>query len=105
MIKNLAQLKRALVKGAEFEITGHCRPEVIGERRRVNYADTTGIYTIVPGGPDHKATVANGGRGSFRGWSKAPFWKFEGGVCGLYSDKGHTEAALIIEIKVVEAGG
>lgn len=101
MIKNLAQLKRALVEGAEFEITKHCRPEAIGERRRVNYANTTGIYSIVPGQPEHKTATANGGRGSFLGWSKAPFWKFEAGLCSLYEDKEHTEAALIIEIKVL----
>lgn len=98
MIKNLAQLKRALDKGAEFEITNHWRTELVGEHRRVNYADTTGIYTIVPGEPENKATLANNGRGSYLEWGKAAFWKFNGDTCGLYDDKEHT--SLVIEIRV-----
>lgn len=104
MIKNLSQLKRALKVGTDFEITGHCRPECIGERRRVNYVDTTGFYSIVPRQPESRASKANGGRGSYLRWSNAPYWKFEGGKCGLYSDKEHTERELIIEIRVEEAG-
>lgn len=104
MIKNLAQLKRTLVKGAEFTITAHCREELIGERRRVNVADTTGIYSIVPGEPENKATLANGGKGSWLGWSKAAFWKFEGGVCTLYdSNSAFTPEHIIVSFKVEEA--
>lgn len=104
MIKNLAQLKRTLVKGAEFTITWHCRPEVIGERRLVNVADTTGIYSIVPGEPENKATQANRGKGSFLGWSKAAFWKFEDGECTLYdSNTAFTPEHIIISFKVEEA--
>ena len=98
MIKNLAQLKRTLVKGAEFEITNHCRPEVIGERRRVNYADTTGIYTIVPDSPESKASLANGERGSYLEWGRASRWKFDGETCSRYGDDAHTD--LIIEFKI-----
>lgn len=100
MIKNLAQLKRALVEGAEFEITNHWRTELVGEHRRVNHANTTGIYSTVPNDPENKATLANNGLGSFLSWAKAPLWKFENGVCGLYGDNEHTR--LIIEIKVQE---
>lgn len=103
MIKNLAQLKRTLVEGSEFEITGHWKAELIGERRRVNYADTTGIYTIVPGEPENKTTLANRGRGSYLEWGKAPFWQFGNGVCGLYEDKEHSR--LVIEIKLAEHEG
>lgn len=104
MIKNLAQLKRTLVKGAEFTIIRHGRTELAGERRRVNVADTTGIYSIVPGEPENKATLANNGKGSWLGWSKAAFWKFEDGVCTLYdSSTTFTPEHIIISFKAEEA--
>lgn len=101
MIKNLSQLKKALVAGSEFEIIEHCRKECIGEWRRVNVTDTTGFYSIIPDQPQNKATLANGGRGSFLGWSKAAFWEFrEDGVCALYSsDKERAPEFLIIAIR------
>ncbi len=40
-VKNLAQLKKALKAGMQFEITDHTRPECIGERRVV-----TGVTTV-----------------------------------------------------------
>lgn len=40
-IKNLAQLKRTIKPGMQFEITDHTRPERIGERRVV-----TGVTTV-----------------------------------------------------------
>lgn len=103
VIKNLSQLKRALVKGAEFTIVKHCRPELIGERRQINVVNTTGFYSIVPGQPDNKATRANNGKGLWLGWSKAPFWTFDGTVCSLYSyEKERTDNNLIIAFQVEE---
>ncbi len=102
MVKNLAQLKRALVKGAEFEIVAHARRGCVGQRRRVNVADSTGFYSIIPDQPDSRETLANNGRGSYMGWSKAAFWKFESGICTLYdSDKSFTPDHIIISLKVV----
>lgn len=102
-IKNLSQLKRALTPGAQFTITAHCRPELIGERRQVNIADTSGVYTVVPGEPENKATLANHGKGSWLGWSRAPFWSFEGETCALYdSDREHTDKTLIIAFRAEE---
>jgi len=102
MINNLSQLKKQLITGTEYDIVGHCRPEFIGQRRKVNVADTTGIYTIVPGEPDSNVTLANNGKGSFLGWSKAPFWDFKAdGVCALYSsDKERTPEYLIVAIRM-----
>lgn len=106
MITNLSQLKKQLTSGAEFDIVGHCRPEVIGERRRVNYADTTGIYTIIPADPDGVVSKANGGRGSYLSWSKAPFWEFrDDGVCALYLNAGSKRPAnLVIAIRIAQGG-
>lgn len=104
IIKNLSQLKKLLTAGAEFEITGHARPECIGQRRRVNLANTQGFYSIIPDEPTSRVSTANCGKGSWLGWSKAPFWNFDGNTAVLYdSDEEHTEAHLIIKIKVLEA--
>ena len=100
-IKNLAQLKRALVVGAEFEITSAYRPEVVNQLRRVNYADTTGIYSIRPDAPDDKVTLANDGRGSYLAWGKSSDWTFADGLCTCYQkDKEHTPENVVFTIKV-----
>jgi len=101
MITNLSQLKKSLVKGAEFDVVAHCRPEVVGERRRVNYANTVGIYSIVPSEPNGKTTKANGGKGSLLNWSKASFWDFKDGICTLYGDIKKTPESLIVAIKLI----
>ena len=101
VIKNLSQLKRALVKGAEFTIVNHCRPELIGERRQINVVNTAGFYSIVPDQPENKATLANRGKGSWLGWSKAPFWSFDGATCVIYdSDSNHSDQSLIVAFQV-----
>lgn len=101
-IKNLAQLKRVLTVGAEFEITSHIRPENNGQLRRINYADTTGIYSIRPDAPDDKSTtLANGGRGSYLQWGKATEWDFANNLCTLYQkDAEHTPENVIMSFKI-----
>lgn len=104
VIKNLSQLKKKLTKGTDFVITAHCRPEVIGEHRRINYIDTTGFYSIKPSELDTKVSIVNGGKGSYLGWSKASFWDFgEDGVFTLYSNNTNkTNETLIIAIRVLD---
>jgi len=102
-VKNLSQLKRFLTEGAEFCIVEHCRSkELIGERRRVNYVNTTGIYTIVTSDPEHMTLKANRGKSSFLGWSQSAFWDFrDDGVCALYSSASEkTPENLIIAIRL-----
>ena len=100
-IKNLAQLKRALTVGAEFEITSHIRPDISDQLRRVNYVDTTGIYSIRPDAPDDKITLANEGRGSYLQWGKAAEWDFKNDICTLYQ-KGaeHTPENMLMSLKI-----
>lgn len=103
MVKNLAQLKKALKACPRFEVTGHCRPECVGEVRRVTLANTQGFYSVMDGQPDHKISKANGGRGSYLNWSKAPFWQFQDGICRVYtSDTEHTQQNLIMEFHILE---
>jgi hypothetical protein len=77
MIKNLSQLKKALKAGATFEITAHCRPDCIGQQRQVTKANTQGFYSILPAEPQSKTSLANGEKGSWLGWSNAPFWSLK----------------------------
>lgn len=101
-IKNLAQLKRALTVGAEFEITSYIRGDVVNQWRRVKEADTVAIYSIRPDAPDdEKTTLANHGRGSYLPWEKASDWGFANGICTAYR-KGteHTEENRLFSIKV-----
>ena len=104
-VRNLSQLKQVLIKGADFYVAEHRHPELVGERRRVNYANTTGIYTVIPDKPDSKATKANGGKGSFLGWGKASDWEFrDDGVCALYSS-GSKKISKNIVVAVRPTGG
>ena len=103
MIKNLSQLKRSLHKGARFKVIDHGRPECIGEQREVTYANSQGFYSIVPGDPDCRTSMANNGRGSHLWWSKAPFWEFDNGVCSLYaSDTKRSSEYLIVSMEVTK---
>ena len=98
MIKNLSQLKKYCANYPYFEIVAHCRPEYIGQVRKVNVVNTTGFCSIVPDDPNAKATLANQGKGSFLGWSKALFWKFENDVASIYSSDKRTDDSLILSM-------
>lgn len=100
MIKNLSQLKKELVPGAKFEILEHTRSECVGQTREINIANTQGFYSIIPGEPVHRISLANCGKGSWLAWSKAPYWSFEGDTATLYGDEAHTEEHLIMKIRV-----
>lgn len=101
MLKNLAQLKNHLVPGAEFEIVAHFRPECIGQIRRVNKANTTGIYSVIPSEPNCRTSTANFGKGTWLAWGKASYWEFEDGVATRYQDeREHTPEHLLIAIKL-----
>lgn len=68
----------------------------------MNVADSTGVYSIIPDKLDSRETLADNGKGSYLGWSKASFWKFESGICTLYdSDKSFTQEHIIISLKEV----
>lgn len=101
MVNNLSQLKKILKKGVRFEIVGHCRPEYVGQKREVTVSNTQGFYSIIPGEPDSRVSLANNGRGSVLWWSRAPFWEFQDGVCSIYnSDEKRTEDYLIMSFRI-----
>lgn len=103
MIKNLSQLKKSLQKGTQFRVLAHGRPECVGEQREVTYANSQGFYSVVPGNPDCRTSLANNGRGSHLWWSKAPFWEFTEGVCTLYSsDQKRSPEYVIMSMEVMK---
>ncbi len=100
-INNLAQLKRALTIGAEFEITSYIHTDTVNQLRRVNYVDTTGIYSIRPDKPDDEVSVANGGRGYYLQWGHASEWEFSNGNCTVYRfDTEHTPENALMSVRV-----
>lgn len=104
MIKNLAQLKRTLNDFPKLEIVGHCRPECVGQIRRVTMANTRGFYSVVDGQPDHRISRGNGGMGSVLWWGKSVSWDFTDGICSVYEhDAEHTQGHLIMAFRVLDA--
>lgn len=84
MIKNLAQLKRAIKVNSRFEILAHRRQDFVGQIRVVTMVNTVGCYSVVEGQPEHEVSLANGGKGYELEWRKAASWKFHNGVCTQY---------------------
>lgn len=102
MIKNLSQLKRALQVGTRFEILYHWKKECTGEIRRVASVNTVSIHTVVDGQPEHKNSVANGGKGTALWFEKATEWEFRDGVCSVYfRNKPHSEETLIMSFRLL----
>jgi hypothetical protein len=103
MIKNLNQLKKALVPGTEFEIVLHSRKECIGQIRRISKVNTVGIYSIIPAEPNSRFTTGNGGLGSYLEWGKANRWTFDAeGICAQYSDYPYTPNEILIAFRILE---
>lgn len=104
MIKNLAQLKKMLKGLPRLEITGHCRPECVGQIRRVTLANTQGFYSVVDGQPEHKISLGNDGLGTVLWWDKASSWCFDGVTCSIYERNAeHTPENLIMAFRLLDA--
>lgn len=101
-VKNLSQLKKRLVADVEFYVAAHCRPEVIGQRRMISYADTTGFYSAILDGAGNKEAESNGGKGAFLSWRGAAFWDFgEDGICIQYAKDKKAPEDLLIAIRLI----
>lgn len=88
-ITNLSQLKKALIKGAKFEIVEHyLHPEYVGQKRVVQFTQTNAIWSGIDGEPDNPISRINDGRGLFLPFGKASNWAFEDGVAtSLYGGR------------------
>lgn len=104
MVRNLTQLKRTLKDCPRLEIVGHCRPECVGQVRRVTLANTQGFYSVVDGQPEHRISKGNNGRGSILWWGSAKSWEFDGEICSAYEcGSEHTQDGLIMAFRVLDA--
>lgn len=93
VVKNLAQLKRAIKIGMEFEITDHVRPECIGEKRVItgfNTVDFTSRKLDEAGGPY--------GKDIHMDFGKAKNWNFSENEMTAYLEDG----SLLMQFHFVE---
>lgn len=99
-IKNLSQLKKAIVSKTPFTITKHyIRPELDGQIRIPNVIQTTGFYSIVKDDPENAISKANNGKGYWLGYGKASDWLFENGTCTLYDHRNNGELRPVWQIR------
>lgn len=76
-MKNLSQLKKALVKGAKFTIVEHfIKPDWTGQKRIVKNVQTNGIYSGIDGDPEDELSNLNYGKGIWLSFDKATNWLF-----------------------------
>ena len=101
MVSNLSQLKKAFANKPEFKILDHCRPECIGQIRKVNVVQTNAFYSIIPSEPESDETLANDGKGMWLKYPKAKFWKFENDVCSIYFNDNERAGNLIMSFTLI----
>lgn len=101
-IKNLAQLKRRLGVGSEFEIIKHWKETLNGQVRQIKEANTQGIYTVLRDFPESDISLANNGRGSYLGWGKTSYWSFEKGHCTRYTNEEHRNETFVLSFRIIE---
>ena len=79
VIKNLAQLKRAIEARTPFEIVKHfVHPQCTGQIRVANVIQKNGFYSVTKGEEYNEINSYNCGKGSWMPYGKASDWKFDG---------------------------
>ena len=102
MIENLNQLKRVFQDNPRFEIIDHWKGDCIGEVRKVVAVNTVSFHSVVDGQPEHKNSLANGGKGVVLWWEKAADWSFNDGICSVYfKGKEHVRENLIMSFRLL----
>lgn len=100
MVKNLSQLKKALVLGARFDIVEHFnKPEWTGQKRVVKTVQTNGIYSAIAGEPDSPLSNSNYGKGIWLAFDKASNWTFDNGIATYVNNMGR--ACFSLDVKGV----
>lgn len=93
VVKNLAQLKRAIKIGMEFEITDHTRPECIGEKRVI-----TGFNTVDFTSRKLDEAGESYGKDIHMDFGKAKNWNFGENEMTAYLEDG----SLLMQFHFVE---
>ena len=95
VVKNLAQLKRTVKAGMEFEITDHTRPECVGEKRII-----TGVSTVDFTSRKLDETGEPYGKDIHMDFGKAKNWNFDENELTAYLEDG----SLLMQFHFVEPG-
>lgn len=95
VVKNLAQLKRTVKVGMEFEITDHTRPEYVGEKRII-----TGVSTVDFTSRKLDETGEPYGKDIHMDFGKAKNWNFDENELTAYLEDG----SLLMQFHFVEPG-
>ena len=79
--KHRSDMMRNITVGTEIVATAHAyHPDLIGLTRVVTKVQTDGFYSKIKGQPEHKWSTCNHGKGFFTPYSKASFYRFNGGT-------------------------
>lgn len=95
VVKNLAQLKRTVKVGMEFEITDHTHPECVGEKRII-----TGVSTVDFTSRKLDETGEPYGKDIHMDFGKAKNWNFDENELTAYLEDG----SLLMQFHFVEPG-
>lgn len=96
--KNLAELKRYIKIGTEFKTTSHkYHPDIVGLTRVVTKVQTNGFYSKIKGGPNHRFSDFNDGKGFFSEFGKAGGYIFDGTTVKVLDKRG--EIGIIYELE------
>lgn len=95
VVKNLAQLKRTVKAGMEFEITDHTRPEYVGEKRII-----TGVSTVDFTSRKLDETGEPYGKDIHMDFGKAKNWNFDENELTAYLEDG----SLLMQFHFVKPG-
>ena len=86
--KHRADLMRHISVGTEIVATAHAyHPDLIGLIRVVTKVQTDGFYSKIKGQPLHKWSTCNHGKGFFTPYSKASFYRFNGGTVQVLNSR------------------
>lgn len=95
-----ADLMRHISVGTEIVATAHAyHPDLIGLTRVVTKVQTDGFYSKIKGQPEHKWSTCNHGRGFFTPYSKASFYRFNGGTVQVLNSR-LEDGSVLYEMEV-----
>lgn len=98
--KHRADLMRHISVGTEIVATAHAyHPDLIGLIRVVTKVQTDGFYSKIKGQPEHKWSTCNHGRGFFTPYSKASFYRFNGGTVQVLNSR-LKDGSVLYEMEV-----
>ena len=98
--KHRSDMMRNITVGTEIVATAHAyHPDLIGLTRVVTKVQTDGFYSKIKGQPEHKWSTCNHGKGFFTPYSKASFYRFNGGTVQVLNPR-LKDGSVLYEMEV-----